>query len=137
MDVIPALAERVTGLFQFCPPSLLTACAANSTVTAADCSSALSPSTGLLLLSADVLGNIIGSTVYSVTGNDTSSSSVIGRLGDEGSDNFTLLTPGWPGVWSGSFDAVVAGQQGCYISFPVTTPFNTSFSACWVASESV
>jgi hypothetical protein len=143
---LSASFDSISGLWQYCPPTLAaTACIANSTVTAADCATALFPSTSEMGLAVDDTdGSITGTLVYRQPVNgqpgDIKTTGIIGRATDTG---FSLLTSGVPGVWRAprifskntTWEDAAFDPLGSFISFPVVGPDNTVFTTCWRASS--
>ena len=135
--------DSISGLWQYCPPTLAaTACIANSTVTAADCATALFPSTSEMGLAVDDTdGSITGTLVYRQPVNgqpgDIKTTGIIGQVLNE---SFSLLTSGVPGVWkipgtSTTWNNATFDPLGLFISFPVVGPDRIVFTTCWRASS--
>jgi hypothetical protein len=128
-------STSISGLWQFCPPSL-NACQPSVldviAPTAVDCTAALAPGfSQLSLTNAQNTTSILGSLVYNLGGDaaEFQSSSVIGQINDV--FDISLVTPGIPGVWGGNISAVL-DPSSKYFTFPVTLPSNDTFQACWL-----
>ena len=131
------LQPAITGLWQFCPPSL-NACVPPSpdsgivAPTAVDCAAAIAPEFSQLSLNLDPSSStILGNLVYNLDGNSANfqSSAVIGSVID--ALDISLVTPGIPGVWGGNITAAIDPSQS-FFTFPVTLPSNDTFQACWL-----